>query len=329
MRKSVLAKIMACTVAAACAVPSAVWAEEAQGQGSSWLNGAIGILGGLMEDGGVVDQLVGEGGALSEYVPEGMDVKEIVGDAVSQLEDEDSELRQSLDMAAGMVVGEDGSIDLEQLANLAAMFLGDDQTEESFDLGEFSEEDGFAVKHTDTLMAGVGDYYDEMQMSEDGDVRLLSPMYAKTRLLEDGTALVLCDVTMMNFTENGTDLVLLNGATRTHLLTVRPDADGQYEVTDVETAEEGEEYTESVEFMCTEAEIEPSEFFELQSSMSEMTLVGYLMTFLQEHSEYERIEYMGELATESDLQERMTELTLAMYPDLWGPEGALTEAVTE
>jgi hypothetical protein len=165
-------------------------------------------------------------------------------------------------------------------------------------------------------MAGVGDYYDEMQMSEDGDVRLLSPMYAKTRLLEDGTALVLCDVTMMNFTENGTDLALLNGATRTHLLTVRPDADGQYEVTDVETAEEGKEYTESVEFMCTEAEIEPSEFFELQSSMSEMTLVGYLMTFLQEHSEYERIEYMGELATESDLQERMTELTLAMYPDL-------------
>ena len=93
---------------------------------------------------------------------------------------------------------------------------------------------------------------------------------------------------------------------------MKPDAEGNYEVTDVETSEHGEEYTASVEAMCAEAEIAPDEFFGL-FEMADMAEIGNMIDYLEEHPEYERIEFMGEMMTKDDLNVQIESLVDALF----------------
>ena len=120
--------MMTGAIAASCVLSAAAWAGETSGQEN---NGKIGSL---------LQQLTGEGSPLNEYIPEDADVDGLIGDLSQALGEENSELYETLEQAAGLVTNEDGSVDAEKLEALAEMFLtlSDD---EALDIGEGETED--------------------------------------------------------------------------------------------------------------------------------------------------------------------------------------------
>ena len=298
MRKTVLAMMMTGVMAISGVLPCAVWASEepAPEEGLS-----------------ILKDLLGEDSPLNEYIPEDIDVDGLVSSVTEQLGDENSELRQGLDAAADMLTDEDGTLHLEMIGSLAGMLLGGDAGDDlsiEEDTRELDPEETFAMLHDEVIKECLAARYTETM--EAGDALIVSPAYAKTRLLEDGTALVLGQFTIMNYTAEGADLKLQDGSSETKLLTLRPDAEGNYEVTDVETSEDGEDYTASVEAMCAETEIAPEDFFNM-IGMSDLCVISNTVDSLEEHPEYEHIEYMAEMVTRDELYAKVDDLVTALF----------------
>ena len=115
----------------------------------------------------------------------------------------------------------------------------------------------------------------------------------------------------------------LGSARDTMLFTLETTEDGTLFVKDVKGTEDGENYAASLEALC-EAYGTTSDDYEYLLILSEFDDVFDLVQYLDEHPEYERIEYMGELHTRDELNQisdKVFDRALALMSEANSDEG--------
>ena len=330
MKKSLLAVLIAGTMTIS-AVPGAVWAGEKESEEDSLgsmltsILGKAGEIGSELEETGLVDQILGKDGPLGAFLPEGVDASELFGTVTQQLNDSDSELYQGLEgleSLAGMVIGEDGSVDTQMIEGLIGSFFGDasssdmesvDEGEEDGDEDEEEAADFFDV-YSDEAYEAIDQHLMEetSEYMEEGDETIISKTIAWAETDEDGTIYILGYFLVTNYDADGKDLVMKNAAGNTEFLKLTLNEKGTLDVTDFQVSEDGTGYLESVEAMCETAGITTDEFFNALS-FSDGTDIAEMINFLDNHPEYERIEFQGEARTKKELEDKLGELFIQLF----------------
>ena len=234
---------------------------------------------------------------------------------------DDAELGEALEGLFGEVTDDEGSFDADLIGMLLGSLFGADDAE-----------DGDAIERTPGFLAAINEHLleetaDEM---EAGDETVFSYAIADMDLQEDGILNILGYFTIVNFDvdeECPDDLILKNGADQIELLTLELNEDGEYEVTECVSAEEGEGFIDSVLLLCAEMDVDPEDFFE-ELAATDFTYVADLYKFMEAHPEYDHIEYRGDMLTLDDLDATLDELFEA-YLALYAIDAALTEAEAE
>ena len=141
----------------------------------------------------------------------------------------------------------------------------------------------------------------------EGDVQIPCSAVVKAVMDDDGTVHYLADFLLENYQADGSDLVMISAASNPMLLTLAPQEDGTYQVTEAVQTEDGGGYYDSLVAMC-EAIDAPVENVDQAHSDLELQFITECRTYLAEHPEIERIEVDGALLTVEDLDARIDQI---------------------
>lgn len=291
---------------------------------------AIGtLIGSLLEDKDISEGIFGEDGLLNEVLPEGIDLDEIAGSLEEKAGVIKAEGQQVIDDIIEKVQNEDGSfdlegIDLDGLKNLAGGLLGSlvgDSDLEGFDMGEY-------LARFDSVKDAMKEYYlaKNSEIMEDGDVQILSTtlIYVDEDLVDEVTAFA--QIIQENYTEDEKILRSLCSSSVPVLFKFSWDEENsRYVVADAREAADGEEYTASLEEMCSEVGITLEECLE-DIDFSDYIHTEELVNYMKEHPELEGIEFEGEVLNAEELDAFSSEL-LMEYFDEYDMSADSTEAV--
>ena len=322
MKKKVLALLLTGALAGTMMAPAGVWAEEAaaeeqleeaaaesgdaaaeseEGLVSGLLNSLLSEEGtlnnlledsglkGMLEESGLKEELFGESSPLKDLLPEDLDLQALASEIDSQLADQNSQLRQTIDTVKSQIFTEDGDLNLEAIDEMAkqvfGMFSGD--SDNAYALEQAAEE-------------VVKEYFlaRNAELIESGDVQIFVPYTTKTDIPEEGTFRELGVFTQMNYTKDGANLKLAGETSDIALVTLAAAEDGAYAVQDVVIADSEADLEELCAQMNTTAEdyygiILFMEFFRLNA----------ITEYLDNNPEVESIEYDGEMLTREQLDE--------------------------
>lgn len=143
----------------------------------------------------------------------------------------------------------------------------------------------------------VNEYRDTL---EAGDVRFICIGSGIDDVKEDGTYQYLRNLSLTNYTVDGTSLRMKNYAGNAELLYLAKQEDGTYRVTEAIQAGDGENYEASIAAM-SEKYGASLETVKINLGEKEWAETFDLACFLREHPEYEKVEYQGELRTAEEL----------------------------
>ena len=236
----------------------------------------------------------------SLIAPENVDVDKMLQVVEKQLGEADSELHQVVDEIKEVAGSEGESFDLSELGQiLGSLFMQDDDewTEEEM-------EDLFADPTRPVIDAYILDK--NASLLEQGDIQLIALEVKMEHETDDGSRQSLCTLLQMNYKAEGTDLLLAGSARDTGLFTIETAEDGTMSVTDAVFTEDGENYSSSLEAIC-EAYGTTADHYNKLTFLTEFDDVCTLKECLEEHPEYERIEYMGELYTLEEMEQISSE----------------------
>ncbi len=292
----------------------------------SLLNGEGGLGSLLSEEGGLgsllngeegLEELLGENGLLSSILPEGVQVEEL-RETIDEIAGEMGiSAEEALQVLSGALSGEDGSLNLGTLLQLGAGMMQNGDA-----VSDWAAFDDFASSAFDVARAYVAEQ--NAPYLEEGDVQTIIFETAYPGVMDDGSYKLFGTICEVNFTAEGTDLKEKNSAVDTMLLTYEKTEDGTYQVIDVKKAEDGEGFEASLNAMCEEVGI-TSDFYYNTMGLADISYLEGLRDCLQEHTDYERVEYMGELCTLDDLNNRIEEAYTSLYEEEALTEEALTE----
>lgn len=219
---------------------------------------------------------------------------------------DDAEIKEALEEKVDDVTDENGDFEEDKLKELMAALFGPEEGEEAPDLGKEIEkgiEEGIAVvKQIDEAI----DQHLEEEFAdsiEKGDETICSHTIADIDFHEDETLHILGYFSLTNYDVDKDcpdDLVMKNYAGQPELLELTPDADGKYAVTNCVAAEDGEGYSDSVAAMCEDIEMDLDKFYEAMA-LTDLTYLVDLYNFMDEHEQYDHIEYTGEMKTKDEL----------------------------
>ena len=340
--KKISAMLLACVLTVG--LSFTVWADDSansKDKGSfrgmlSSLFSEDGPLDDVFEDGSPVMKLFEEDGPLSSYIPEDVDVKGILQDVQQELADRGSALyEQAGELIQGMT-DENGDFDMSKLGELSEIVnylaeegLGIGSGEEKPD-DDLSLDFDPAMGDYDIIVQTVYDYIDENYgvYLAPGDEKLFYYAFMNLSTQEDGTVKVLGYFGEEIFTLEDNAYALVSGLSNYELMTVQKEEDGTYTVLEEKIPEDGEGYSDSLNDMFVEFGITPEEGTE-KIIGREALYLDELKTFLENHPEAEKIEYMGEMKT----LEEITELSDAAFDEFFTafmgqfeiPEEAMSE----
>lgn len=323
MKKSLLAVMVAGMMTASLAAPAA-WASESEPETES--TGLLGSilekvqeLGNTVQESGVVDTLFGEEGKLKDLLPADVDVNGILNDLQEKLASVDGGLVQEADSLLGMIRDENGKLDPGRIDDMISSLIMGAELESAAApdyYRDYYEEANEAINRH--LLEETADYL------EPGDENIISRVTTDVITDPDGTIHVLGYFQVTNYDAEGTDLVMKNYAGMTELMTLTLKEDGTHEVTDSILAEDEQDDAQSVEALCEAIGIDPEDYYEA-AAMAGLSDLAETVAFLNQHPEYTRIEYEGELLNEDEMDEKFSEL----MSELFFPEEEEAEASAE
>lgn len=158
----------------------------------------------------------------------------------------------------------------------------------------------------------LNEYQDTL---EAGDARFVCIGAGVDDAVEDGTFKYLRNFSLTNFTADGTGLRMKNYANNVEMLILGKNSEGAYEVTEATQAEEGEKQAASIEAM-SEKFGEKLETVTINLGRKESAEAFALATFLRNHPEYEKAEFMGELRTAEELDDLASDLLTEELKDV-------------
>ena len=303
---------------------SAVYAEEAVPEAATEQEEA---------SDGLLKVLFGEGGPLNDLLPEGTDVDAMLDTAQEQLDQADSEIGSVLENIYDMAQSEIGSLDPEVLEKYAVGLLGQFMGGEGAEEGEEGEEDEIDWSLLGAYLE-MGENYrgEEIQyikdrnaeMMDPGDVQIVTPypIYTVDYDLEDEEITNLACMIQDNYRlDDENQLLYVSGAEDIVLFKHQKDEEGTFAVVEATFAEDGENYTASIEKMCDEVGITLDECFE-EIAYAEVSVVNAMAEYLRENPDIKGIEYQGEILTADELDE-------IFYADIDEMLSTEEEALTE
>ncbi len=222
-------------------------------------------------------------------------------DSVTAIGD-DADVKEALESGlADRVQDEEGTFDPDKRTELMGTLFGPDEVKENPDYEHGTEEEDAFFN---ALNAAIDQHLvEEMAESlEAGDETVISRTIADLDFLEDGTIRLLGYFSVTNFDKDKDcpeDLLVKNFAGQPELMSVAG-KDGAFAVADFVTAEDGEDYADSVRAMCRDTDLDPADFYETLA-LSDVNYLTDLYLFMEAHPEYDHIEYMGEMLTMEEL----------------------------
>lgn len=239
----------------------------------------------------------------NKYVVEKL-VKKLVGLVEEKCREKNIEPSQVLDQLAVQFTDENGNIDVSVLTSLIGRIAsgetntGTESSEEEVVIpaGSFVEQ---MFRRDDMIRQHVADEYKDTL--EAGDAQLISMITAPHK--EDELRYVLGYFSLSNFTADGKDLKLKNYAGNVEYMEFAVDDDMNFELVEVIQAEEGENYNASVDALCAKFGEERKSFdYRIDEQHRDWEELYVMMSYLEDHPEYERIEFGGELKTLDELR---------------------------
>ncbi len=257
------------------------------------------------EAGGLMDMLFGENGVISGIIPEDIDVGEAMNTLGEQLKDTGSTFYQTVEGALEMYTNEDGTFDLQKVAEtvqgMYGSFSGDEATEEDIEalLSRYDELD-------DVMKEYMSEY--NAQFMDPADVQIYSKQVAYMDDIDLDEIKVLADFCQMNYTIEDDQMILASGASEPYLFTIDRAEDGTLTVADEKHTEDGEGYTASLETLCEEVGITLDDY-DASMVFGACNDVDALVKYMEEHPEITGAEYMGEIKTIDELRAISQEYT--------------------
>ena len=244
-----------------------------------------------------------------EHVAEKL-VKKLISLVEDKCRENNIEPSQILDQLLAKFTDEKGSMDLSALTSLIGLLSpGETDTgaEESEEIvipaGSYIEK---MFKRDDMIRQHVAEEYQDTL--EAGDVQVITIIIAPHT--EDELRYALGYYSLSNYTADGKDLKFKNYAGNVEYLEYAVDDDMNFELVEAISAEEGENYSASVDALC-EKYGEDRESFDYRTDEKhrEWEELFDMISCLEDHPEYERMEFKGEMKTVDELQ--------ALYDDLF------------
>ena len=311
----VLAGILTLTLC----VSGPVWAaESAEDTGSEDQGLLESLLGEDSSAKGMLDNLFSEFGMLSGYASDEEGREEAINSIKDQLEDAGSELNQTISGILEMVENEDGSVDWDKVGDTVQEWLG---AFSGSDTADADEEVEALMARYDALDEVMKEYVfaRNAEFLEPGDVQIYSKQVAYMDDIDLDEVKVLAEFLQTNFTIEDDTLKMLCAAGDPLLLTLTKDEDGNFTVTDEKHAEDGENYTASVEAMCAEVGM-TLEDYDGSMVFGKYNDADALADYLEEHPELKGGEFMGEIKTAEELREMSDAYTDELFDSIFGEE---------
>ena len=194
------------------------------------------------------------------------------------------------------------------LSGLLGLLGGSEEDAEDFDLDAFLEEYRQSPEYLEYVAryTAIEDYLSEeySKSLEQGDVQIYS-IHDVWNMSDDADPNLLFGyLALSNYKADGKGLKLMNYAGNVELLTIEKQDDGSFKVVNAIVADDGTDQAESIQKMCDIFGVTYEEYADTML-WSDYDQLAMLYDYLNEHSEYETIEYMGEMLTLEELNARM------------------------
>ena len=222
------------------------------------------------------------------------------------------------------ITDKDGNIDIDSLMALIGMFTsgGTETAAEAAEDGEGGESPYIqALRNQDkAIEAHIMEEYKDMV--EPGDVTIVIPMPVANE--DDGLQEILGYYGLWCFTVDGKDLKFKSFAGAPEFMAFSIDDDMNFEVVEAVRAEDGENYSASVDALCERYRVTRATFDSSTSGMSrEWGESFHLFDYLENHPEYERIEYKGEMKTKEEMEAISDDCLGAIFDEAFGDIGSM------
>ena len=229
----------------------------------------------------------------------GVSVEELLDSAVSRLRNEDGSF-DILPLLGGLMSGDlFGSSEAADEED-----ENDDSMEELLNMPYFTER---ALRDTAVDAYVIDEYKDSLEAS---DVQFVFKVYVENE--EGDPQYNLGYFELRNFKADGADLKLDSSASRIEYLAFDKNEAGEYVLTEAIGTEDGDGFESSLEVLLQKFGV-TRESMESQLVDKDYYITSDIVSYLEKHPEYERIEYNGELKT----LEEMRELQDAAEDAMW------------
>ena len=237
-----------------------------------------------------------------KYVAEKL-IKKLADLVEEKVREKGIEPSQILDQLMAQFTDENGNMDLSALNALVGLFASGETNADAGSSEEFEIPAGSYVeqmfRRDDMIRQHVADEYKDTL--DAGDVQLITLITAPEP--GDDLRYALGYFSISNYTAEGKDLKLKNYAGNVEYLEFTVDEDNQFELVEVIQAEEGEDYNDSVDALCLKFGEDRKIFdYRIDEQHREWEEIYRLISFLEDHPEYERAEFGGEMKTLEELQ---------------------------
>ena len=240
-------------------------------------------------------------------------VKKLLKNVENKCKELGVEPEAALEQVMGLITNEEGKVDLSKALSLISMLkpgdAGAGTEEEEIPTGGYIE----MIRNRGPVLQEYikNEYKDTL---EAGDVQIVC--YVTSSNEDDDLRFALGYFWLTNYTADGKDLKFKNSIGNAEYLIFDTDDDLKFTLIEATSAAEGEEYSASVDAMCEKHKVSREQFdhdtSELQRDWEE---AGALMYFLEDHPEYERIEYKGELKNHDEMEEIYDNIFIAIMDE--------------
>ena len=264
---------------------------------------------------GLLEALFGEGGLLNEVLPEGTDINAMLDTTKEQLDQANSEISQVFDRIYDMTQEEADKFSPDALKeyaeDLLGKFLG---IEDDFDFGSLEAYFEINSRYNTAEEEYIKEH--NAEILDPADVQIVSqyPIYTVEYTPEDDVITNLAYMIQENYKLNDDNqLLFVCSAEDVVLFRHEKDEEGNYPVVEAVFAEDGENYTSSIEKMCDEAGITTDECFK-EIDFAKAAVAYDLKVYLNDHPDIKGIEYDGAIRTAEELEEIFYNALDEMYP---------------
>ena len=160
-----------------------------------------------------------------------------------------------------------------------------------------------------------------------GDVNLTVSNIVAGGATEDGKATMLGDFWVYSYNNEDGQLKFVSCAEQPALLTAVPAEDGSFQL-EYDEAQDGEDYTQEIERLCSEGtDMTAEEFFNsADEETRDLLLFNSFLEYAGEHPEITSFEHNDQVYTVEEAQQYVDDYYAAIWESV---EEALTESMTE